>query len=223
MNCSWMQSRLARYLSGELSWFERLAARAHLRLCDECFDEYERRDGAADWTSRIMPVRVPGRLEISTRLALSRELAVVGGMRGWIERAGERTRSMLGPLAIRSAGVLASSLLLFGILMPDIWKAHETIPNDVPLTYMANALFTAPSIEVMGPYALKQDATVLAFVDMRGGVYDIELPDDLANNVRLRAELTNALLFTEFHPATRFGRPVAGQILIHFTRTTVRG
>jgi len=223
MNCSWMQSRLSQYLGGELSWFQRMAARAHLRLCDECFEEYERRDSVTDWTSHIMPVRVPARLEMSTRLALSRELAVVGGLRGFLDRAGDWSRSMAAPVAIRSAGVLASSLLLFGILMPDIWKGSHTIQNDVPLTYMANALFTAPSIEVMGPYALKQDATVLAFVDMRGGVYDIELPDDLANNVRLRAELTNALLFTEFHPATRFGRPVPGQILIHFTRTTVRG
>jgi hypothetical protein len=206
MNCSWTKRHLAEYQGGELAWLQRLAARAHLRWCEDCFEAYERAEDAAAWTNWLTPVRPPNRLEMSIRVAISHEQYEMRGLRGWLRSAQQRVAPMLRPLAIRSAGVLASSLLLFGLLI-----------------YMAQALFTAPSIEVMGPYALSQDATVLAFVDMRGGVYDIELPADLAGNVRLRSELTNALLFTEFHPATRFGQPVPGQVLIHFTRTTVRG
>lgn len=223
MNCSWTRRHLAGYQNGESAWTEQLAVRAHLRFCDECFEEYERREDAADWAGLLTPIRPPERLEMSIRVAISHEINDLHGIRGWLRSAGQGLRSWIGPLAIRSAGVLASSLLLFGVLMPDIWRAPAQIPDDVPLTYMAEALYTAPSIEVMGPYVLNQDATVLAFVDMRGGIYDIQLPDDLAANVRLRSELTNALLFTEFHPAMRFGRPVAGQVLIHFTRTTVLG
>lgn len=223
MNCSWTRRHLARYQGGDLAWIQRLAARAHLRWCEDCFDEYERREDADDWAARMMPVRPPARLEMSIRVALSHEQAKLQGMRGWLHSAAQKIAPMLPPLAIRSAGMLASSLLLFGVLMPDIWRAQAQIPDDVPLTYMAQALFTAPSVEVMGPYAVSQDATVLAFIDMRGGVYDIELPDELAGDRRLRSELTNALLFTEFQPATRFGQPVAGQVLIHFAHTTVRG
>jgi hypothetical protein len=223
MICSWMQRRLARYSAGELNWHERLAARAHLRLCDRCFEEYERREAAEGWAARLAPARVPAKLEISIRLALSRELAGPRNLAEHVLRFRQQMREWVGPIAVRSAGLLTASLLLFGILMPDIWRVPASFPNDVPLTYMAGALFTPPSIEEMGPYVVHQDATVLVFVDMRGALYDIQLPDDLEGDTKLRAELTNALLFTAFQPATRFGKPVAGQVLIHFTATTVHG
>ena len=42
-------------------------------------------------------------------------------------------------------------------------------------------------------------------------------------NARLRAEIANALLFTQFEPAMMFGRPVPGRVLINFTNFTVKG
>ncbi|MBI1358037.1 MAG: hypothetical protein GC160_27200 [Acidobacteria bacterium] len=223
MNCSWMQDRLAKYVEGELPWLERQLAQLHLRLCEQCFADYEKRESVNGWASWATPARPPARLEMSIRLAISREIARETRLTHWMRDLRAMAREALGPIAIRSVGVLASAVLLFGVLMPDIWRAPVKFPDDVPLTYMAEAIVKAPSVEVMGPYSGTKDVTVLAFIDMEGAMYDLEFPAELAEDVRLRSEVANALLFTEFQPATKFGRPVAGQVLINFTKTTVRG
>ena len=65
--------------------------------------------------------------------------------------------------------------------------------------------------------------TVLAYIDMRGGIYGFDLPDEQNENRQLRAEVANALLFAQFEPATKFGKPVLGRVLISFARCTVKG
>jgi hypothetical protein len=42
-------------------------------------------------------------------------------------------------------------------------------------------------------------------------------------NAALKAQIANALLFTQFEPAMLFGRPVPGRVMINFTNFTVKG
>ena len=101
---------------------------------------------------------------------------------------------------------------------------------DIPLTYMTRLLVTGPSVSVAPSVAVASDVGVEAFVDGQGYVYDfriIRLPGSYPEPDRiLRAQLAHALLSARFDPATRFGRPTLGRVLLSFRPTTqvhVRG
>ncbi len=223
MNCKWMQRNLPLYVNGRLSPVSSAVARLHLRACSSCFDAYDRAEGVGNWTSRLHPVRPPENLRMQTRLALRREIA----REGWLRRAWGQLKSAvregLQPVAVRSAGGVAAALLLFGMLMPDIWTQPVHASNDIPLTLLSGSVAVPAVVAEPGPYGVNEDVTVLAFIDIRGGVYDLQFPADMADDRRLKAEIANALLFTQFEPALLFGRPVPGRILINFTNFTVKG
>ena len=223
MNCKWMDKNLPLYLDGKLPSLSRLAAHVHLRACSKCFAAYDRAEGVANWTARLNPVRPPANLRMQIRLELSREIA----REGWLRRAWGQFKSDVReasqPVAVRSAGGLAAAVLLFGVLMPDIWTQPVHASNDIPLRLLNQTVAVPAVVTELGPYAVNGNVTVLAFIDIRGGVYDLEFPDDIEQNPKLKAEIANALLFTQFEPAMLFGRPVPGRIMINFTNYTVKG
>ncbi|MEZ5365231.1 MAG: zf-HC2 domain-containing protein [Bryobacterales bacterium] len=218
-----MQKNLPLYLAGKLAPPSKLVARLHLRSCSSCFAAYERSENATNWTARLNPVRPPANLRLQIRLELTREIAREGWLRRRWGQFKSDVREALQPVVIRSAGGLAAAILLFGVLMPDIWTQPVHASNDIPLRLLNHAVAVPAVVTELGPYAVDGNVTVLAFIDVRGGVYDLELPAELSKDDKLRAQIANALLFTQFEPATLFGRPVPGFVLINFTNFTVKG
>ena len=223
MNCKWMHRNLPLYLGGKLAPPARVVAHLHLRTCSKCFAVYDRSESVANWTARLNPVRPPANLRMQIRLQLTHEIA----REGWLRRAWGRfksdVREALQPVAIRSAGGLAAAILLFGVLMPDIWTQPVHASNDIPLLLLNRTVAVPAVVTELSPYGVNGNVTVLAFIDVRGGVYDLEFPADMGENTKLRAQIANALLFTQFQPAMLFGRPVPGRVLINFTNFTVKG
>ena len=195
----------------------------HLRACSKCFDASDRAESVGNWTAQLTPVRPPANLRMQIRLELRHEIA----REGWLRRAWGRTKNAvhegLQPVAIRSAGGLAAAVLLFGVLMPDIWTRPVHASNDIPLLLLSRSVAVPAGVAAPGPYGVNGNVTVLVFIDVRGGVYDLEFPSEVDENERLKAEIANALLFTQFEPAMLFGRPVPGRLLINFTNFTVKG
>jgi hypothetical protein len=222
MNCQWMHRNLPLYLDGRLSAPARLVAHLHLRACSKCFAAYDRVESVGNWTARMTPARPPAQLRMQIRLELSREIAREGWLRRSWGRFKNEVRESLTPVAIRSAGGLAAAILLFGVLMPDIWTRPVHASEDIPLLLLSRSVAVPAVVTEIGPYGVTGNVTVLAFIDAQGGVYDLEFPSDIEND-RLKAEIANALLFTQFEPAMLFGRRVPGRIMINFTNYTVKG
>lgn len=222
MDCQWMRRHLPAYLDGELGLFSTWGAQLHLRACTECFERYEAFERPRSAAGQLAAPQAPENLNLTIRLAADLERA----RRGWPQRVyarfREAAREMMRPLAVRGVGATLSAMILFGALMPDLWSVRQHGP-DVELRYLAKAIVTAPTIVDLAPYPVSAETTVLCSVDSRGGIYDIQLPAEQRGNRKLRAEVANALLFTEFEPATVFGRPVRGRVLVSFTHFTVRG
>ena len=218
MDCQWMRRNLPAYLDGELGSLERWTAEVHLRACSDCFERYEAYERPRSAASQLPEPHAPANLNLSIRLAVMRERS----RRGWPERLRRRLREamreMMRPLAVRALGAAVSAVVLFGAVMPDLWSMRQLGP-DVQLEY----LVSSPTIVELAPYPVSSETTVLASVDSHGGIYDFQLPIEQRNDPKLRAEVANALLFTEVEPAMIFGRPVPGRVLISFTRYTVKG
>jgi len=60
-------------------------------------------------------------------------------------------------------------------------------------------------------------------VDQRGRVQDYRIVSSPQGSSEYLSELKNVLIFTQFRPATSFGQPVPGRIVLAFSRINVKG
>jgi len=59
-------------------------------------------------------------------------------------------------------------------------------------------------------------------LDQTGAVVDYSIPKG-NDTPQLRNDIANMILFTKFQPATEYGIPTAGTLLVSFRRIVVRG
>jgi len=66
--------------------------------------------------------------------------------------------------------------------------------------------------------------TLEAMVDQNGRVNDYKiLSDSDATAEDIPPDLKNLLVFAQFRPATAFGRPTTGRVVLSFARINVKG
>ena len=222
MTCVSARQKLAGYAQEQLDPAERGDLRRHLKHCDACFDEYEYQARLAS-PMRELPVAEPPAM-LSTQIRL-RTLALPRP--GLWERWQVHVANLMRPVALPAAGGLLSALILFGVLLPAVWVtrvAHAAEPAgyDVPAW-----LFTLPQFKDSSPLPLTDDLVVEAWIDERGNVTNFEVLSPTARGPAVEKMLllqsTNLLLTTKFEPATRFGQPTAGKVLLSLRRINIRG
>lgn len=223
MHCSWIQQHLLAYSEGELSGFARVVTRLHLQVCPSCLRDADLLEGARSPLKILSAPEPPSSLATQLRAAISVELARGNPWQWRINRWKASFREGMRPMAIRTLGGSLSALVLFSAIIPDLWSLPVKASDDVPLTYLTNGLVSKaqqlPS-KTLNPFS--EDTEILVFIDTRGKMYDFELvSEEQRENARLRAEIAQLLLLAEFQPATFFGQPVLGRVLISFK--TVKG
>ena len=218
MNCRWASRHIAAYVEGELTPVSKWVMRNHLSGCQDCFRRYEREDDLIPEVRRLQAIAVPPDLQIRLLVALSH--ANENSWARWKIRLLEATR----PIAVPATGGFLAAVALFVGLMANFYFVPPSLDADIPLTYLTRTLVTAPSVSTAPALAVARDIAVEAFVDGQGHIYDFRIiwspgaypePDRI-----LRTQLAQALLRTRFDPATRFGRPTLGRVLLSFRPTT---
>jgi Putative zinc-finger len=221
MHCSWIQQRLSAYTEGELTGVARFVTRLHLQVCPSCLRDAESMETA--WSPlRLLPrPEPPTTLGTQLRAAISIELAHGNPWQWRMARLKSAMRESMRPMAIRTISGSLSAALLFGLVLPALWTLPVEANDDIPVTYLTKGLVSSPTLEAEDLFRVSEDTDVLVYIDTRGKVYDFQLPEDQRQNVQLRAEIAQSLLLAEFEPATFFGQPVRGRVVITFT--TVKG
>jgi hypothetical protein len=144
----------------------------------------------------------------------------------WRDRVELSLRNLMRPLALPAVGGLCSAVFLFSTLVPMFKSAYAFGgPGDIP-----TMLTTEPLLKYAGPITFADsDAVVDLKLNDQGRIIDftiVSVPGQ--QNEALRRSIENSLLFTEFRPATTFGRGVASTVRISFrssgsSRIDVRG
>ncbi len=226
MECLTVRHRVSAYLDDALSAEEGCLVERHLKNCRECALETE-------WYSsmrgklRSLPPR-PAPPELTTRLrvlASKVRIESAGGATRWSrwrDRVELSLHHLMRPLALPAVGGLCSAVFLFSTLVPTFKSAFAlaSLSGDVP-----TVLTTQPMLKDTAPVVFANgDAVVDLQLDGRGRIINYTIVSGQRNE-KLRHSIENSLLFTEFWPATTFGRPVAGTIRISFrnSRIDVRG
>jgi len=228
MDCETVKLGLSAYVDDAAAIEEIRAIAQHLNACGNCAGESERyRELRAGL--RSLPQRMPPP-DLTVRLRVAASKARVDNSRGarwnrWRDHFQLSLSNLMRPLALPAAGGLCSAVLLFSTLLVPTFKAAfamDNSPGDVP-----TMLTTQPILKFMAPVAyFSGDAVVDLKIDQQGRIvnYSIVCAPGPASE-QLRHRLENSLLFTEFWPATQFGRPIAGTIRISFrsSHIDVRG
>jgi hypothetical protein len=227
MECWSVRAKVSDYLDGAVSAEERRMLKRHLNICRECALESERYSELRR-KLRSLPKRMPP-ADLTTRLRVVASKVRMESFRGaspwrrWRDRMELSLRNLMRPLAVPAVGGLCSAVFLFSTLVPMFKSAFAMSgAGDIP-----TMLTTEPTLKFTAPVAFAdRDAVVDLQLDDQGRIVDFTIVSAPGQqNEKLRRSIENSLLFTEFWPATTFGRGVAGTIRISFrsSRIDVRG
>jgi hypothetical protein len=226
MECSSVKQRVSQYLDEAVSAEERRSLKRHLNGCRECTLESERYTELREKLRSLPKLTPPAELTTRLRVVASkvRMESFASPWTRWWDRVELTLRNLMRPLALPAVGGLCSAVFLFSTLVPMFKSAFAMSESgDVP-----TMLVTEPMLKYMAPVAFANngDAVVDLQLDDQGQIVNFTIVSAPGQqNETLRRSIENSLLFTEFWPATTFGRGVAGTIRISFrsSRIDVRG
>lgn len=224
MNCQVVQNSLSAHLDGCTAGEERQRISLHLARCEDCTRHAEQLRQVSR-ALRQLPRAVPTEdLSLRLRIAASRDRARrlrrrQFGLAGAAAYCWQWTGQLMRPLALPFAGGLASAIVLFGLLVPNVYMRSVSGPNDAP-----TAFYTQATVKALAPFGFREDEFVVeVMVDEQGRMtdYTITQGPSLVKDAQLRRSVENNLLFTEFTPATVFGQPMPGKLFLSFSHRRI--
>jgi hypothetical protein len=211
--------QIARHIEG----FED-ASGTRIPGCGNCARELAAWRASQDAISALGPARAPANLGLRLRLAISHELARQDSR--LLDRLSLAWDNAVRPMLLQVTGGVVGSVALMGgvaLLLGAVAAPQSVQANDEPL-----GALTAPhylySTASTGAIVTGSDTTIIveASVDNLGRVYDYTIvagPKDEA----IRAQVANQLLSSVFQPASAFGVPVNGRVVLTFDGISVHG
>lgn len=141
------------------------------------------------------------------------------------ERVHLFVQNLMRPLALPFAGGVCSAVILLSVWLVPVYPLRGNtgfdVPMGLPLATEATLKDTAP-IANGGP-----DVVVDVIVDDQGRMvdYTVVSGQNVLQDEVLRRSIQNTLLFTEFVPATAYGKPIPGKMRLSLrsSRIDVKG
>jgi len=222
--CEGIRAQFSSYLDGAVSGMTMQKIVAHLRSCNECFDEFESMRFTQEALSSLAPVKAPADLSLRLRVAISKERGRTP--RNWMAGFRIRWENTLAPLLLQASAGFASTILLLGTvaLLIGMFATPEPLAaRDQPIGMASNPRFLYSSVESETVPIGGRDNPVIVevYIDGLGRVYDYRIVSG-PNDPGTRSQLENVLLFSVFEPARSFGQPVRGLAVLSFTGVSVR-
>jgi hypothetical protein len=222
MSCPITPELISSLLDRRLAAEERENALAHVDSCRTCnahFNSMQNvRAGLRKMDAEPVPPDLTHRLRVLASHERVRQLArasLSARVASWMSRMELLFDNIMRPVAMPFASGILSALVLFGLLTPNFSYSRD-LEFDPSID-----LVTVPDGEVVGGYGVIPRLKTVGDATSNDGTV-VELSVDQNGKVRnwrvIRGELTydvkNIILFSTFTPATYFGRPIAGKILV---------
>ena len=220
--CETTRAEFPDYLDGTISGVAMASIADHLDACTPCAREFEDLRTVQQSLSNLGPALAPVRLQaqLHQAIALERERGTHLSSRGKFLLAWD---TWLASVALRASAGLAAAIVLLGGFVWMFGAPLAVQANDDNMAHLISPHFLYAEVPPQ-PVTLDRDTLIMveAKVDTDGRVYDYSIlsgPTDPA--VRLRVEQN--LLASIFKPATLFGAPVRGHVVLTYTGISVRG
>jgi hypothetical protein len=220
--CEDVRDQFSAYLDGAVSGIEMAAISEHLEECGACAADFGVWREVQRTLGELGPAKAPERLQTRLRAAVAVERERDMHL-PFHRRLMSQWKTSFAPVALRLSGALAAAIMLAGGLGWMFGAPIVVQANDDAMAHLVAPRYLYSQVPPE-PVETVRDMPVVveAMVDRQGRVYDYSIlagPDD--GKVRLRVE--NNLLASVFKPATVFGVPVSGHVVMTYTGVSVRG
>lgn len=221
--CETVRASFSEYLDGAVSGHQMHAIATHLRACPSCDQEFTNLREMQRSLASLRSVKAPADLGLKLRVAISQQKARAD--RTWADRFSVQWENAIRPLLIQVSAGFAGTIVLVGtiaMLVGMVAAPEAVMAHDIPL----NAI-TAPhflySAAPERPIFADRDTTIVvdAAVNARGQVYDYKLLSG-PENPDVQKQVAEQLMLSVFAPASVFGSPVRGHVILTFDGISVR-
>jgi anti-sigma factor RsiW len=221
-SCAEVREEFSTYLDGAATGVEMAAIADHLEGCGECAAEFQALRTVQTALGALGPAKAPARLQARLRAALAAEKAK-GSHLPAVQRWMRAWQISVAPLALRLSGGFAAAVVLLCGAISLIGLPTAVQANDDGMAHLVAPHYLYSYVPPQ-PIETRHDAPILveAQVDTQGRVYDYAIlsgPKD--PSARLQVEQN--LLASVFRPATVFGVPVPGHVVLTYTGISVKG
>lgn len=213
-SCVEIRSNFSGYLDGECERDIRRSVRFHLNYCVSCREELARWQEMQTALRGLPRRQVPGGLALKLRVLLSQKLHS-----NVFDRLAVRLENALQPLLLPASGGILTAVICFGIFMGCGAPVVSNGP-DVPVQ-----LVTPPRIETLWPLDFNtgdQPLVLVTQIDASGRVTDYQVLSG-QHSPELTYRLNRMMCYSLFRPATMFGKPTHGRMVLSLRQITVRG
>jgi hypothetical protein len=237
MGCERVQERISWFLDRRLAAAEREEVSAHLKSCPSCSAHLHSiesvREALRGLNQPPVPIALATRLRVLASHERARQLArasVSTRLQHWAASASLLFDNLMRPLAVPFAGGILTALLLFGMLVPKLSFHHnfaddqqlwttsapggrlvESLPGYGAPTWFWTGNSPEPWLDSTTPVVDGDDTVLVLTIDATGRVSDYSV-----NRGQLTPEMQSIILFSQFTPATQYGRPTSGKASIVF-------
>jgi hypothetical protein len=222
--CQKCQSSFSAYLDGAVSGRQMQQIALHLESCAGCTDEFAALRAMQQSLATLGPAKAPADLGLKLRLAISHEEAKRKS--SWLDTLNLKWDNAVRPMLVQVSAGFAGAVVFvggIGLLLGMVAAPEPVMANDEPLGAM-----TAPHYlySTVNPSAIVSNhdsfIVVEAYVNAQGRVYDYNIvsgPEDPA----VHSQVVDQLLMSVFQPASVFGAPVRGRVVLTFSGISVHG
>jgi anti-sigma factor RsiW len=228
--CDTIRNSFSDYLDGAVNGHEMQAIAAHLDSCPACTDEFAGWRAMQQTLSTLRSTKAPEDLGLKLRLAISRERAARQAT--WRDSLSLAWDNMLRPFIVQAAGGLACAIALITtitFLLGVVPPPNAVLANDEPLGAMTTPHYlysaVAPRPIILAGQAPDVSTTIVveAMIGSNGRVYDytvVSAPDG-PDAPAIQAQVVDQLMLAVFRPASVFGVPVKGHVLMTFSGVSI--
>jgi len=228
MSCENVTELISSLVDYRLPAGERDRLMAHLNSCTACSATLESMQQLRSDLGK-MGAPVPARLQHKLRSMASYEsvrrlsrASFASSRRSWLSDLQLTLENMMRPTFLPFAGGLLSAALAFGLLVPNLSFAHRfgdgpstqifTVPDGV----VVGAVGEPPRIEPADAVGSDYQTVLELTVDNTGRVTDYEV-----TRGQLTPELKDLIMFSNFTPATFFGRRTTAKVKIFYGKLSI--
>jgi hypothetical protein len=221
--CRKLKSSFSAYLDGAVSGRQMQQIARHLETCAGCSQEFNALRSIQKTLTTLGPAKAPEDLGLKLRLAISHEQA--RRKSSWLDTLSVKWDNAIRPMLVQVSAGFAGAVILvgsIGLLLGMVAVPEPVMANDEPLGAMTSPHYLYSTVS---PRAIVGDRdsviVVEAFVNEQGRVYDYNIvsgPTDPA----VRTQIVDQLLMSVYEPASVFGAPVRGRVVLTFSGISVR-
>jgi hypothetical protein len=212
--CVEIRNHYSDYLDGFCDPQVLKSIRFHLKYCGSCRRELEA------WQAMQADLRGLTRFQVPPELALRLRVEVSQGLhRRLLERLRVWMDNVLEPMLLPASGGVLAAIVCFCLIMGSVVVPATTSPDVRP------AFVTPPEVRDLPPFDFNTgDApvAVVVHIDAGGRAMGYRVLSGVSSP-ELIHQLDRVIYFSDFQPATWFGRPTDGQVVLSLRRITVRG